>query len=492
MIVVFNALVVGLETDSPKERAGTFDMIELFLLFLFTCELSLRVFLVGPYRFFDREHADFWWDMFDISLVMLGILDAITDWLCPAGTHFNNDMIVLRVIRLLRLLRVLRIVRFLKQLYILSYGLAHAMVAVFWASLGMAALLYACAILLVSTLGKQDEHMLEKFGDVPVAMFSLFRLLLWPEIADYRSVTDGRPLLNTFLIGISSFGSFGMMALLTGVISETMLEKSLELQHDESQEKRLSSQEMIDSFQALFDEFCPGYSKLHHEQIRFMLPQVQEIFAAWRVPCTQQDLEDMVMLMDTGGSGGVTKSEFCRSLLHIAENAEDLQPMLALELHMETMKYVKQRVSQFEEGDGDCSIQMRNACHQVTQQERETKELFGHMLAEAVSEVMAEANLGGSNAKQSIPVVEEVSQMRKRVHALQGGVFALGCRVDELSNEVQSEGLHSQMQELAVRRSCMHLETALDSRVSGVEAEVRKVRTAVSEFSAQLREHRVL
>lgn len=42
-----------------------------------------------------------------------------------------------------------------------------------------------------------------------------------------------RPIMLVFLVGFIIFGSFGMIALLTGVISETMFEKNALRQEEE-------------------------------------------------------------------------------------------------------------------------------------------------------------------------------------------------------------------------------------------------------------------
>merc|ERR1719215_1755123 len=56
----------------------------------------------------------------------------------------------------------------------------------------------------------------------------------------------------------------------------------------------------------------------------------------------------MIDLMDTDGSGSVNKSEFCRCLLQIAENSEDLRPMLMMELHYDSMSFLKSKLADFE------------------------------------------------------------------------------------------------------------------------------------------------
>jgi len=139
-----------------------------------------------------------------------------------------------------------------------------------------------------------------------------------------------------------------MIALLTGVISEAMFQKNQVKMEEERQDREASRALLLESCQALFDEFLQGGAdEVTRGQVREMFPHIRVLFDDFNVRYTNHELEDVIRLMDTDGSGSVNKSEFCRCLLHIAENSEDLRPMLMMELHYDSMSFLKTNLAQF-------------------------------------------------------------------------------------------------------------------------------------------------
>merc|ERR1719359_1130004 len=74
-------------------------------------------------------------------------------------------------------------------------------------------------------------------------MMSLFEITAQPDLSMYQEVLFNYPLLMLFLVMWVVFGSFGMIAMLTGVISESMFEKNqarieeLRLEHEEKRQQ---------------------------------------------------------------------------------------------------------------------------------------------------------------------------------------------------------------------------------------------------------------
>merc|ERR1740130_1251066 len=80
-------------------------------------------------------------------------------------------------------------------------------------------------------------------------MITLFTLMSSPNLPIYQDeigLLEGRPSFTLFLIAFITFGSFGMLAMLTGVINESMFENN-ELRKDE---KRMQHEEMRQTFGA--------------------------------------------------------------------------------------------------------------------------------------------------------------------------------------------------------------------------------------------------
>merc|ERR1711933_677519 len=74
-----------------------------------------------------------------------------------------------------------------------------------------------------------DEHSMmlkDKYGTIVKSMLTLFELMSNPDMNPYHGMRGTFPFLTIFLMVFIIFGSFGMIALLTGVISESMFEKN--------------------------------------------------------------------------------------------------------------------------------------------------------------------------------------------------------------------------------------------------------------------------
>merc|ERR1719316_2522283 len=128
----------------------------------------------------------------------------------------------------------------------LVQGFATAGLAIFWVTIMMTVGLYVCAIVLVKTVGRgEDAFLRERFGAIPTAMLTLFELMSNPDLGPYRYTFSTHKSLMCFFIVFIVFGSFGMLAVITGIISESMMEKAGLAKIDEQEEwkKRQTLQE---------------------------------------------------------------------------------------------------------------------------------------------------------------------------------------------------------------------------------------------------------
>merc|ERR1719326_2862649 len=178
------------------------------------------------------------------------------------------------MIRLLRILRIFRIVRFLKELYMLVVGFGLAAVATGWVALLAIILVYVCGIVTVKLCKEVDDddpskHVLVVgFPDVPTAMVTLFNLMLSPSLHsfDIGQMFRTQAGFAVFLCLFAVFGGFGMIALLTGVISESMFEKNqvrLEEERFEREEKRKILNTLCSDF---FDEIVQAQLQLEGQE----------------------------------------------------------------------------------------------------------------------------------------------------------------------------------------------------------------------------------
>jgi len=190
LLILSNTVFIGIETDKP----GYFnwEILENMFLFLFTCEIAMRMILLGTFFFQVGYNPDFAWNMFDLSIVTVGIVNALLNHCIQDNEIVKNAAVIrmARMLRVFRVLRLIRIIRFLKQLYLLAYGFIEGTMAVFWVTLLASLILYVCAVMLVRIYGQAeskdgyDELDLQvfetKFGSIPKTMCTLFELISTP------------------------------------------------------------------------------------------------------------------------------------------------------------------------------------------------------------------------------------------------------------------------------------------------------------------------
>jgi len=134
-----------------------------------------------------------------------------------------------------------------------------------------------------------------------------------------------------------------MIALLTGVISESMFEKNQIRIEEERMERETKRKQIGNSISDLFDTLEHDEDDAcSHDQIRSILPQVAELFEIYAIAFAYHDLENVVDLMDVDCSGQISKSEFTHGILSIAEG---VRPMSMIEL-FHAIHVVKSKVEQ--------------------------------------------------------------------------------------------------------------------------------------------------
>jgi len=335
LVIIGNAVIIGLETDLPDLKF--WDEIEDIFLAIFVFELALKLFTFGWNDFFSYRNPDFHWNAFDFLIVTLGMIDLGLGLVMGRRRHGGGVATVFRIIRLLRILRIFRIVKYLRQLYMLAFGLALAAVAVFWVTFLMIFVLYVCSIILVRTIGHvgeddpDGEFLHSKFGSIARSMLTLFQLMSSPNLEEYGDILWRMPLFTVFMISFVIFGSFGMIALLTGVISESMFEKNNLKIEEDRQERENKRKLLVRTCGALYDGLpLNEEGEASRSDIVRLLSQLAEMFESQGIDFAHDDLHGMIEVIDADGSGTISREEFRHFIVQMAEG---VRPLLIMELY---------------------------------------------------------------------------------------------------------------------------------------------------------------
>eukprot|EP00927_Polykrikos_kofoidii_P035531 TRINITY_DN3009_c0_g2_i1.p1 TRINITY_DN3009_c0_g2~~TRINITY_DN3009_c0_g2_i1.p1 ORF type:complete len:750 (-),score=56.35 TRINITY_DN3009_c0_g2_i1:237-2486(-) len=282
-VIAINAVYLGFETDLRTDEGLVVDsntwlpwfICDSLFLCIFTVELSLRVWSEGMATLRDL------WNLFDLVMVTLGILDCWVFQFVLKGVD-NKSMSVLmllrlgRLVRLARVLRILRLFRFLRALTLLAQGILGAVRTLGWAFFLISMVLYMSAVLVTTLYGDSEiEDIQIWFGSLGSSLLTLFQLMTledWPRVARRVMTVPGWGESWIFFIPFIGLTNFVLLNVITGVVVERVLSVA-------------NGQSMSDTFKADSD------------RLRSMR-ELREIFA----------------IMDPSQSGYITKQQFDEGL----------------------------------------------------------------------------------------------------------------------------------------------------------------------------------
>lgn len=335
-VITANAVVIGLETDL-RGHANLWHELEDAFLLIFLLELLFKFCIYGIVGFFTNPDRN--WNVFDFLIVTLGVTDRIISHLSyeRKGSGARFFVLLMRTFRLLRLLRIIRIFRLMKQLFLLANSMVEAASAVFWVSVLSVLILYVAAVVVTRLVGQPglgthdapllDEFRVEHFGTVPTSMLTLFRLMTFPDLEQFKPVCDWMPGMTGFFVGFIIFMSFAMVSLLTGVITESLLEKG-KLREDERRFDRERARRMLaeDLRRAFQDRGAGGV--LNRHQFEQCKEAVLRLCSQHTMRLRPKDLDALFELVDDG-SGNIDSEELLYGMVQL--NSE-VRPMAVMEL----------------------------------------------------------------------------------------------------------------------------------------------------------------
>lgn len=205
-LILINAVSLGLETNKDVTAAyGPYlRAIDLFILIIFTIELSLKLY---AYRgnFFRSG-----WNVFDFVIVAIA-------WM-PAGGPFS-------VIRALRILRVLRLLSVVPQLRRVIEAIGHSIPGMLSVVGVLSIVFYTSSVLATKLFGQHpDPQMQEWFGTIGASAYTLFQIMTlesW-SMGIVRPTMEIYPLAWLFFVPFIVVTSFAVLNLFIGIIVDAM------------------------------------------------------------------------------------------------------------------------------------------------------------------------------------------------------------------------------------------------------------------------------
>jgi voltage-gated sodium channel len=205
-VILFNAVILGLETDRAlMERAGFWlILLDKLCLAVFLMEIGLKL---AAFR------SLFWrngWNIFDFIVVAIALIPGSGVW---------------AVLRSLRVLRILRLLTVVPQMRKVVAAFLHSIPGLSGVVAVMAVFFFTAGVLATNLFGPGFPQW---FGSLGASLYSLFQIMTlesW-SMGIVRPVMEVYPLAWAFFVPFIIIATFTILNLFIGIIVSTMQELS--------------------------------------------------------------------------------------------------------------------------------------------------------------------------------------------------------------------------------------------------------------------------
>eukprot|EP00747_Dinoflagellata_sp_TGD_P195717 gnl/TRDRNA2_/TRDRNA2_64812_c0_seq1.p1 gnl/TRDRNA2_/TRDRNA2_64812_c0~~gnl/TRDRNA2_/TRDRNA2_64812_c0_seq1.p1 ORF type:complete len:466 (+),score=87.35 gnl/TRDRNA2_/TRDRNA2_64812_c0_seq1:59-1456(+) len=325
VVIMGNAIILGLETDQGPERYVVFEhLLQLF----FIVEMSLRI------RQLRREWPKDPWNIFDAMLVCTGSFQLyIWPFIAKHG-HGGTMMSLLRLARMTRVLRLLRLFRMFNMLSMILKNFMRAITVVMWVGLLIIIFDYIWAILLTQMIGHnaaiwgdKEPQIKAWFGTMGSSMQTLFTVMTlaeWQSIALTLEEVLPRGLVFICMILYIFVASYTMLSLIVGMITESLVrgqKEKMEVRDLEIQETRKI---FFNGLRMLLETYdADGDGCVRRVEVKRVLEQHPEIMprlAALDIFVEQEEIVPLFNVLEDGKP--VAIPIFIEALGHIGAEAK--------------------------------------------------------------------------------------------------------------------------------------------------------------------------
>lgn len=338
LVIVFNAVLLGIETDT-----GRTDLLvagNIFCGSVYVIELILRL-RVHRLNFF----KDFI-NIFDFVLVILVLADLI---MMAATTESQMDgLAVLRMVRLLRLVRLVRLFHIFRELFLIVESIGQAARSLLWAFFLLGVWIFIFALFLSILLGEAKDWQgivpanktqsmrvfpnqtsanftafdtKEYFGSLAKSSLTLFQVMTF----DHWMTSVVRPLLKadrTFevfmLIVFQALAAYGILNIVLGVVTANVMSNAQD--RDEAVEEKLLD-EQAKLLLSLRDFFLScdfdGSGTLELDELESAARSPVLIAVMKQIGIPFRSIPELFRFLDADRSGSVTFEEFIQGIIKL-------------------------------------------------------------------------------------------------------------------------------------------------------------------------------
>lgn len=203
-VILFNAVILGLETSAPlMARIGpVLVFLDSACLAFFVAELVMKL-IAWRGRFFTNG-----WNLFDLAVVGIALVPA------------SQGLSVLRALRIVRLMRVVSVIPSLRRVVEGFLAALPGMGSVF---VLMGVIFYVAAVIATKLFGASFPDWFGTLGASAYSLFQIMTLESW-SMGIVRPVMETYPLAWLFFVPFILITTFAVMNLVVGLIVNSMQE----------------------------------------------------------------------------------------------------------------------------------------------------------------------------------------------------------------------------------------------------------------------------
>ena len=349
-VIVLNAIIVGVEIEVGEIDASIQERVQWYVLqnlvtLLFCFEFG--------YRMRTEKLRGNLWNILDLCLILMSITSTwILVFLVPSA---GITLYILSTsIRLLRIATVGRLVKLFvtsSSLWLIVSGFVDAIRTLFWVSILVIFILYACAVFMTITIGQDTAtyepykiisggwDYQEYFGSVPRSMLTLFQVITLDDWANgiARHVMSNQPAMVIFFILFIIITSYGILNVVVGIIVERTLAsaKVNEERNQRSQEKERTR--VLHDLREIFefaDKDKSGTLTIDEFRSALRQPEVERKLKLIDLPVS--DAEELFNVLDGDGSGELSVEEFIGGCVRLKGPAKS-KDLLAVQVFIQSL-----------------------------------------------------------------------------------------------------------------------------------------------------------
>jgi len=349
-IIVLNAVLIGIEIevgriDADVDERVPWYVIQNIVTTLFCVEFIIRVRTESIYGNL--------WNLMDLFLLLMSITSTwILALLVPsAGATLNVLSTSIRLIRILTVGRLIKIFISSNSLWLIVSGFVDAIRTLFWVSILVIFILYACAVFVTITIGQDpltyEPYKIfsggwdyqEYFGSVPRSMLTLFQIITFDDWANgiARHVMSNQPAMAIFFILFILITSYGILNVVVGIIVERTLAsaKVNEERSQRNQEKERTR--VLHDLREIFefaDKDKSGALTIDEFRSALRQPEVERKLKVIDLPVS--DAEELFNVLDGDGSGELSVEEFIGGCIRLKGPAKS-KDLLAVQVCIKSL-----------------------------------------------------------------------------------------------------------------------------------------------------------